>query len=170
MWQPTDLSGVVSSTKDELGSTVVPRADVGHVGFVLNQDFRASKITEFEDSGVGVEKQILRLDVAMADALGMDVRERPEQLVDIQLDFEDRHGCLHLVEEPRSSVHRLGHKFLDKVEVHFIFLQGLLVTVTTGARRRAKTYPLPVGVVEGLQLNDVGVSYNSHDLKLTVLQ
>ena len=35
---------------------------------------------------------------------------------------------------------------------------------------RGETYALAVGVVKGLQLHNVGVSHNSHDLELSVLQ
>lgn len=32
-----------------------------------------------------------------------------------------------------------------------------------------RTYPLAVRIVESLQLNDVGMAYNAHDLQFTVL-
>ncbi len=35
----------------------------------------------------------------MADPLGVDVRKRAEELVDVYLDLENGHGGLHLVEE-----------------------------------------------------------------------
>lgn len=58
----------------------------------------------------------------MANALGVDVGECPEQLIDVQLDFENWHGRLHLVEEARGSVDRLRHELLNEVEIHFILL------------------------------------------------
>lgn len=65
------------------------------------------------------------LDVSVADALGMYVRKRSEELVDVQLDFENRHRCFHLVEITRSSVDGLGNEFEDEVEVDFVFLAGV---------------------------------------------
>ena len=64
----------------------------------------------------------MRLDVSVAYALGMNVRQRSEQLIDIQLDFKYRHGCLHLVEETGCPVYGFGNEFLDKVEIDLIFL------------------------------------------------
>lgn len=40
----------------------------------------------------------MRLDVTMADALRVDVGERSEELVGIQLDLEDGHRRLQLAE------------------------------------------------------------------------
>lgn len=34
---------------------------------------------------------------------------------------------------------------------------------------RGETYALAVGVVKGLELHNVGVAHDSHDLKLSVL-
>lgn len=48
----------------------------------------------------------------MADALGVYVGEGAEELIDIKLDFDDRHCCLHLVEISRGAVHGLGNEFL----------------------------------------------------------
>ncbi len=52
----------------------------------------------------------------------MDVGERPEELVDVELDLQGRHGRLHLIEEPRGPVHRLRDELLHQVEVDLIFL------------------------------------------------
>lgn len=62
------------------------------------------------------------LDVSVADALGMDVGEGPEKLVDVQLDLENWHSGLHLVEKSRGSVDGLGDEFLHQVEIYLIFL------------------------------------------------
>lgn len=58
----------------------------------------------------------------MTDALGVDVCQSSKQLVNVQLDLENGHGGLHLVEKSRSSVDGLGHKFLHQVQVDLIFL------------------------------------------------
>ena len=67
----------------------------------------------------------------MTDALRVDVGKRAEQLVDIELDLENRHGGLHLIEIARCAVDGLRNELLDEIEVDFIFLrdcQSLLRT------------------------------------------
>lgn len=118
----TNLGCVVGGAKDELGGSVVAGADVGDVGLVLHQDLGAAKVAKLEDTGVGIEKQVLRLDVAVADALRVDVGQSAEELVNVQLDLEDWHCRLHLVEETGRSVDRLRHKLLNQVQVHFVLL------------------------------------------------
>ena len=46
----TDLCRVVCGAKDELGGTIVARANVGHVGLVGNEDFGATEIAKLEHS------------------------------------------------------------------------------------------------------------------------
>lgn len=58
----------------------------------------------------------------MANALRVDVCQCAEQLVCVEFDLKDRHGCLHLVEVSRGTVDSLWNEFLDKVEIDFIFL------------------------------------------------
>lgn len=52
----------------------------------------------------------------------MDVGQGAEELVDVELDFENGHDGLHLVEVSGSAVDGLGNEFQDQVEVDFIFL------------------------------------------------
>jgi hypothetical protein len=58
----------------------------------------------------------------VADALGVNVGERSEELVDVELDLEDGHDRLHLVEITRRPVYGLGHELKHQVEVDFVFL------------------------------------------------
>ena len=71
----TDVGRVVGCPEDELGSAVVARADVADVGLARDDDLGGAKVAELEDTGRGVEQQVLGLDVAMADADGVDVHE-----------------------------------------------------------------------------------------------
>ena len=59
----------------------------------------------------------------MADALRVNVRERAEQLVDVEFHLEDRHDGLHLVEVARGAVDGLGNEFEYEVEVDFVLLR-----------------------------------------------
>ena len=177
----TNFCGVVRGTEDEFGCPIIPGADIRHVGLVLHQYLGATEIAEFQDARVGVEEEVLGLDVSVADALRMDVGEGAEQLVDIQLHLEGRHRGLHLVEKARRSIDCLGNEFLHEVEVDFVFLSIPGPSLVRGDDRRrgrnsrrpfvvAGTHPLSIRVVEGFQLNDVRMSNNPHDLQFAVLR
>jgi len=118
----TNLGRVVGGAKDQLGRSVVPRTNVRHVWLVLDEDLCASKVAQLQDARVGVEEEVLGLDITMADALRVDVRQGPEELVNVELHLEDGHRGLELVKEPRGPVDRLGNELLDQVQVHLIFL------------------------------------------------
>lgn len=83
----TNLGGVVCCSKNQLRRTVVPGANVRHVWLVFYQDLGTSEIAQLEDTRRRVEQQVLRLDVSVADALRVDVGERAEELVNVELDF-----------------------------------------------------------------------------------
>ena len=94
----TNLGGVVRGAKDELRGAIVARTDVRHVGLVRDQDLGAAKVAQLQDARGRVQEQVLWLDVAVADALRVDVGERTEQLVDVEFHLEHRHRRLQLVE------------------------------------------------------------------------
>jgi hypothetical protein len=120
----TDLCGVVGGTEDQLGRPVVARANVRHVWLVLDKDLGTAKVAELEDAAGGVEEEVLRLDVAVAYALGVDVGQRAEELVDVQLDLEDGHDGLELAEVPRGAIDGFGDVFQDQVQVDLVSLRG----------------------------------------------
>ena len=66
--------GILRRAKDELWSTIVSRANVAHGRLARKQRLRAAEIAQFEDVSARVDKQILRLNVPMADADTMEVR------------------------------------------------------------------------------------------------
>lgn len=84
----TDCGRVIGCTKDQLWGAVVSRADVRHVWFAGNQHFCAAKITQLEDASSGVEQQVLRLDVSVADAKVVDICKGAEQLVCVEFNVE----------------------------------------------------------------------------------
>lgn len=168
----TNLCCVVGRAEDELRRSVVSRADVRDIGLILHQNLGATEIAQLEYAGGRVEKQVLRLDVAVAYALRMNVGQRSEKLVDVQLDLEDRHGRLHLVEESRGSVDSLGNKLLYQIQVHLVFLQSSQQSDATSPDEGASwgfAHALSIRVVECLQLYDVRVSDDTHDLQFAVL-
>lgn len=114
--------GVVGAAKDELGGTVVPRADVRHVGLALDEGLGTAKVAQLELLRVGIDEQILRLDVTVAYAEGVDVRQRSGQLVEVELDVDKGEGNLGLLMMPTYGVHRLLDVLEDKVEIEFVRL------------------------------------------------
>jgi hypothetical protein len=69
----TDVGRVVGGSEDQLGCTVVPRANVADVGLACHQDLGGTKVTQFQDPSCRVEQQVLGLDVSMADSHRVDV-------------------------------------------------------------------------------------------------
>lgn len=120
-----DLGGVVGGAEDKLWCSVVSGADVGHVWLVLDQDLCRPEVTELENAGCWVQQQVLWLNIAVADALRVDVGESAEKLVNVELDLKDWHGGLHLVEISRRAVDGLWNEFLDQVEVNLVLLVGV---------------------------------------------
>ena len=68
-----NVGAVVRVAKDQFRRPVVPRTDVTHIGFALNQLFGRPKVAEFEDVGTSVTKNILGFYVSVADSFGVDV-------------------------------------------------------------------------------------------------
>lgn len=60
----------------------------------------------------------------MANAQGVDVRQCPGQLVEVQLHQQHGQGLLALVVLPGYAVHRLGDELQDQVEVQLVRLYG----------------------------------------------
>eukprot|EP00754_Rhynchopus_humris_P013920 Rhum_TRINITY_DN14356_c14_g1::Rhum_TRINITY_DN14356_c14_g1_i1::g.84606::m.84606 len=147
-----DGGGVVRGTEDELRGTVIPRADVGHVGLSLHQLLGAAEVAQLQDTCGGVDKQVLGLDVAVTDVqvLAMDVVEGPAELVHEELDEDERHKLLVLGEVPGEAVHCVRHVLQDQVQVQLLRL-------------------LAVGVEAVLHVDDVAVGQEAHDLELAVL-
>jgi hypothetical protein len=100
----------------------------------------------------------------------VDVGERTEELIDVELDFKDGHHSLHLVEVARCAIDGLGDEFKHEVEVDFVLLWlKRLATRVTQMRMLADTYPLAIVVEEGLELDNVWMSDDTHDLQFAVL-
>lgn len=67
----------------------------------------------------------------MTDALRMDIGEGAKELVGVDLNLEDWHGGLHLVEEARGAIYRLRYKLKDEVEVYFLFLRPVSAVLSS---------------------------------------
>ena len=120
--QLTDFGGVIGSAKNQLGSTIVAGADVRNIRLILHQNLCAAKVTKLEDPCRGIQQEILRFNIPVTDPHRMDVGERTEELVDVDLYFQYRHCSLQLVEEARCSVDSLRDEFEHEVQVYFFLL------------------------------------------------
>ena len=74
----TNLGGIIRRAEDQLRRTIVPRANIRDIRLILNEDFGTPEIAKLEDTSVRIEQEILRLDIAMADTLRVDVCKRAE--------------------------------------------------------------------------------------------
>ena len=119
----TDIGGVVGRAEDELGGTVVSRANVADIGLASDENLGRAKVTELEDTCGRVEEEVLRLDIAMADADGVDVGEGAEELVGIQFNLEHGHGLFEFGIVPACAINGFGNVFKHEVEVDLIFLR-----------------------------------------------
>lgn len=69
-----------------------------------------------------IDKQVLRLDVSVADTQSVNVGKRSKHLVGIQFDEQLWNRLLHFDIVSHNSVHCLGNVIHDNIEVHFIRL------------------------------------------------
>ena len=90
-----DVGAVVCVAENELRSAVVPRANVAYIGLALDELFGGTEVAKLEDVALGVDEDVLRLDVSVANALGVNVGDRAQQLVAVQLDEQVRHHLFH---------------------------------------------------------------------------
>lgn len=70
----------------------------------------------------GIYENILGLDVSMADALGMDVGDRAQQLVRVDLHKQVRDHLLHLQILFHHTVRRVGDVVHHHIQVYLVFL------------------------------------------------
>ena len=146
-----DVGRVVGSTEDELGCTVISRANVRDVGLAADEVLRTPEVAEFQNARVRVEEQVLRLDISMADALRVDVGKASKQLVHVQLDEGPRDGLLAFRVLSCHLVHCFRDELEHEVEVYFVLLLS---------RRVEKIH----------EFDDVAVLEAAHDLKLAILE
>ena len=58
----------------------------------------------------------------MADANRVNVRERSQKLIHIQLDLQHRHGLLEFYIVARSTIYCFGHVFKNEVKIDLVIL------------------------------------------------
>ena len=167
----TNLGSVVGRSKDQFRSTIVTRTNVRHVRLVLDQDLCASKVTKLQDPRVRIKQEILRLDVTMANSLRVNVRQGTEELVNIDFDLEKGHSRLELVEEAGSTIDCFWNILQYQIEVNFVFLFKVsgchLVLILYSIRW--VSYAFSIGIVECLEIYNVGMTNDAHDLQFAVL-
>ena len=130
-WPDVNGGGVVWISKNQLRCSVVPGADVGHIGLSLYELFSTSEVTKFENVRVGITQNVLRFDVSMANSLGMDVGNGPHQLICVDLHNERRDHLFHLEVLFHYSVSRVGNIIHDNIQIDFIRLVTISIETLT---------------------------------------
>lgn len=85
------------------------RQVLGSVG--VNRRLSPAEVAELEHSGLGVQQQVLGLDVPVADPKRVDVGQAPEQLVHVQLQ-PNTHTHKHrlVTTQDKYAYGRLGNR------------------------------------------------------------
>jgi hypothetical protein len=80
------------------------------------------EIAKLDDMRVGVKKQVLRLDVPMANSHLMNVGKRACDLVHVELDVKCRDLSLGAAVMLDDTVDGLRNEFKDQIQVHLLRL------------------------------------------------
>ena len=100
----------------------VPRADVRDVRLALDEDLGAAKVAKLQHVCLGVDQQILRLDVAMAHAKRVNISKRAAELVRVKLHVQRGELLLGLRILARDAVNGPRDEIHHEVEVRLIGL------------------------------------------------
>lgn len=113
-------SSVVRVSKDQFWRPVVPRTDVRYVWLALHELLGTAEVAELKHVRLSVAKNILRLDVSVANTLGVNVGDRPHKLVRIQLNDKWRNHLLHFKVLLHHSVGGVWNVVHHDVEVDLV--------------------------------------------------
>lgn len=78
-----DGYGVVGGSENEFRRAVIARANVGDVRLVGRETLRAAKVADLDDVCLGVDEDVLGLDIAVTDAERMHVRQALKHLIGV---------------------------------------------------------------------------------------
>jgi len=145
-----DRHRLVGGAEDQLGRALVAAADVAHVGLARDQPLGRAEVADLEHVRGGVDQQVLRLDVAVADALRVDLGHRAEHLPALELHQHQRQVLLVLGLGARDARDRVGYELRDRVQLQLVLL-------------------LALGLEGVLELDDVRVVQLAQDLQFSVL-
>lgn len=128
-------------SKDELRGPVVPGTDVRHARLSGLQFLCRTEVTQLQNVRFLVHKQVLGLYISVAHSDSVDVANRPEHLVSVQLHKKSRHVLLFLVVVPHNSVNSIWDVVHNDIEVD-------LVTITIARRIEVVLHLYYVRMVE----------------------
>ena len=94
---------------------------------MIGADLGGAKVAELELVGLGVDEQVLRLDVAVAHTHGVDVGEGTAHLEHVQLHKQHRHALPALTVVLANAENGLRDKLQHQVEVHLPACIGTVV-------------------------------------------
>jgi len=72
-----------------------------------------------------MDQQVLWFDVAMADSEEVDVRQGSTQLIQIELDIEQRKWHRMLLMTPADGIDSFGNEFQHKIQIQFVWFLAL---------------------------------------------
>lgn len=81
----TNFCCIINGAENELGGAVIAGADVRDIRLAVEELLGAAKVTELQYGRLRIEQKILRLDITMAYAQGVDVGQTSKQLVHVEL-------------------------------------------------------------------------------------
>lgn len=101
-----------------------PRADVRDIGLSTLQLLGGSEITQHDSVQLGVNENVLRLDISVADLEVVNVGQRTQHLVGVDLGQHVRELVPDLVVVPQDFVQRVWNvvHYQVQVNVRFFFL------------------------------------------------
>ena len=113
--------GVVRVAEDQLRGTVVAGADVRDIRVCRVQLLGTAEIADLENSLLGVDEEIVRFDVTMADVdrWELEVGDGAEELEHEGLDEDHWHWLTHLEVVSTATMEGLRNEFHHDVEEDF---------------------------------------------------
>ena len=124
-----DINGgsVIWITEDELWCSIVSWTNVRNIRFPRNKLFCRAKVTKLENMAAHITKDVLGLDITMADALCMNISNASHQLVWIKFNNQVGHLLLHFMELFHHSIRRVWDVVHHNIQVNFVWLISICV-------------------------------------------
>ena len=149
-YRPHINSGsVIRVSKNQLWCSVIPRANIRYIWLTLHELLSTSEITELKDVRLGIAKDVLGLDISMANTFGVNVGNGPHELIGIELNNERWDHLLHFEVLLHYSVGRVRDVVHDHIQVNFVWLVSIRV--------EALTHLHTVGMVQHLQNRQLSI-------------
>lgn len=122
-WSRTDVCGVVGCAEDEFRSAIIPGTDIRDVGFTRNENLGRTEVAKLENASSGIEEEVLRFDISVTNANGVDVGEWAKKLIHVKFDLKHGHWLLEFCIMATSAIDCFWNIFENEIEIDFVFLE-----------------------------------------------